>query len=137
MAQEIPHEEIPKTIALRPRFQKILDFKKDVILGAFQEQKKNQSQFIITVVDDHIFIKLPKREQHYWSPQLHLEVNDECENSSKLYGLFGPNPTVWTMFMFLHFIVATLFFTVGIWAYSNWTLDKEYAIQVFLTLMTV
>ena len=31
MSQEVPHEDIPKTIALRPRFQRILDFKKETI----------------------------------------------------------------------------------------------------------
>jgi hypothetical protein len=137
MTKEGLSGDIPKTIALRPRFQKVLDHNKLAILKLFEEEKSNQKDFIVSVVDDHIFIKLPKKEQHYWSPQLHLEINDDSDNSAKLYGLFGPNPTVWTMFMFLHFVVATLFFAAGIWAYSNWSLGKDYAIQVFLTLLTV
>ena len=137
MQAGIPHEDIPKTIALRPRFQRVLGFRKERIIEAFQEAKSNQKEFIVTLLDDHVFIKLPKRIQHYWSPQLHLEINDETSDTSKIYGLFGPNPTVWTMFMFLHFIVATMFFVFGIWAYTNWSLEKGYAIQVFLTLFTV
>ena len=41
------------------------------------------------------------------------------------------------MFMFLHFIVAGLFIGFGIWAYVNWSLDDDFAIQLFLTLMMV
>jgi hypothetical protein len=137
MTGEIQHEELPKTIALRPRFQRILNIKKEAVINAFKAEKNGTSTFILTIVDDHIFIKLPKRLQHYWSPQLHLEVNEESETSSRIYGLFGPNPTVWTMFMFLHFVVATVFFVFAIWAYSNWSLEKSYAIQLFLTLLTI
>ncbi len=54
-----------------------------------------------------------------------------------LHGLFGPNPTVWTMFMFFHFIIAGLFIGFGIWAYTNWTLDNEYAIQVGVMVLMV
>jgi hypothetical protein len=112
MTESVQHQELPKTIALRPRFQKLLDHNKEVVIAAFQQEKEGDSTFVISIVDDHIFIKLPRRLQHYWSPQLHLEVNDLSENSTKMYGLFGPNPTVWTMFMFLHFVVATVFFCI-------------------------
>jgi len=51
------------------------------------------------------FIKFNQGSQSFWSPQLHLEIVklDEDEQKSKIYGLFGPNPTLWTFFMFLHF----------------------------------
>ena len=41
-------------------------------------------------------------------------------------GLFGPKPAVWTMFMFFHFAVASLFIAFGIWAYTNYTLGADY-----------
>ena len=59
------------------------------------------------------------------------------ENSSRLFGLFGPNPTVWTMFMFFHFIIAGLFIGFGIWAYTNWTLNTDFAIQLFLVILMI
>lgn len=39
--------------------------------------------------------------------------------------------------MFLHFVVAGLFFGFGIWAYTNATLGNSYAIQLFLTFFMV
>jgi hypothetical protein len=125
------------SIVLRPRFTIELNRNNETILQAFELAKKEQSDFIVTRSDDHIFIKFPKHKQHFWSPQLHLEINEIDKDTSKLYGLFGPNPTVWTMFMFFHFMVAGLFIAFGIWAYTNWTLKTDYAIHISLMLFMV
>ncbi|MDO5968392.1 GTP-binding protein [Flavivirga aquimarina] len=109
----------------------------DVLLKAFEDTKTSQSNFIITRLDQHVFIKFSKEKQHFWSPQLHLEIDEIDDNSSLLHGLFGPSPTVWTMFMFFHFIVAGLFIAFGIWAYTNWSLKQSYTIQLSLMLLMV
>jgi len=131
--------EMPNTneIVLRPRFKMDLKQSNTSALKAFEDTKASQSNFIVTRVDDHVFIKIPREKQHFWSPQLHLEIMEVDQNSSTLFGLFGPNPTVWTLFMFLHFLIAGLFFAFGIWSYTNHSLGNPYAIQLFLTLFMV
>lgn len=124
-------------IILRPRFKIEIPRPNETLLQLFQNSKKTQSEFIVSRIDDHVFIKFPKDKQHFWSPQLHLEINNTDENSCVLHGLFGPNPTVWTFFMFLHFLVAGLFIAFGIWAYTNWRLKSDYAIQLSLMLFMV
>ena len=124
-------------IVLRPRFKIELNQNNETLLKAFEGAKKTHPNFIVSRIDDHVFIKFPKEKQHFWSPQLHLEINESENDSSILHGLFGPNPTVWTMFMFFHFLVACLFIGFGIWAYTNWSLGNNYAIQVFITLFMV
>ncbi len=109
----------------------------EAILSDFENVKNTQSEFIVTRVDDHVFIKFPKEKQHFWSPQLHLEINKVDDNSSMLHGLFGPNPTVWTLFMFLHFIVAGLFIAFAIWTYTNWSLKQSFAVQASVTILMV
>lgn len=129
--------ELSNEIVLRPRFKFNVDSNNEQLLEGFESTKDNQTQFIVSRIDDHVFIRFPKHQQHFWSPQLHLEINEIDSNSSTVHGLFGPNPTVWTMFMFFHFIVAGLFFGFGIWAYTNATLKESYAVQLFLTLFMV
>ncbi|MBT8324055.1 MAG: GTP-binding protein [Winogradskyella sp.] len=124
-------------IVLRPRFKFILEHPNEIILKDFEDQKKRQSSFIISRVDDHVFIRFPKTQQHFWSPQLHLEINEDTNGKSVLHGLFGPNPTIWTLFMFLHFVVAGLFIAFAIWAYTNYTLKQDYSLQLFGLLMMV
>jgi len=124
-------------IVLRPRFKFKVATNNEKLLNGFEETKSTQSNYIVSRIDDHVFIKFPKKDQHFWSPQLHLEINDDGKDKAMIHGLFGPNPTVWTMFMFLHFVVAGLFLGFGIWAYTNATLGNTYAIQLFLTLFMV
>ena len=118
-------------IVLRPRFQLELPYKKEKMLALF-EKSENHS-FVIKRIDDHVFIKLNPKNIHFWSPQLHLEINElDDGKGAKLYGLFGPNPTLWTFFIFLHFGVATIFIVLGIWAYSSLALGKPYGLQLGL-----
>lgn len=125
-------------IVLRPRFKFEVNADNETLLSLFETTKNTQKEFIVSRIDDHIFIKIPKAKQHFWSPQLHLEINkNETNTNSTLYGLFGPSPTVWTFFMFLHFIVIALFLGFGAWAYANWSLEAEYTIQLFVTFLMV
>jgi hypothetical protein len=131
--------ELSNEIVLRPRFKFNVNKNNESLLSLFESKSKEQTEFVITRVDDHVFIKIPKAKQHFWSPQLHLEINEDYDHKeiSKIYGLFGPNPTVWTMFMFFHFIVAGLFIGFAIWAYVNWSLDSNYAIQLFSAIFMI
>ncbi|WP_108866786.1 GTP-binding protein [Aquimarina aquimarini] len=122
--------EISNDIVLRPRFFKDLKIPPEKALEAFEKIAKTSPDFKISRVDHHVFIRIPKKEQHFWSPQLHLEIYETTETQTELKGLFGPSPTVWTLFMFLHFIVAILFISAGIWMYVNMTLDQSFIFPV-------
>jgi hypothetical protein len=124
-------------VVLRPRFKIELSKDNESALKIFEDLKSSQKDFIVSRVDDHVFIRFPKEKQHFWSPQLHLEINEVDDNSSLLHGLFGPNPTVWTLFMFLHFFVAVVFIGFGAWAYSNWSLENSYGIQIGVMVLMV
>jgi hypothetical protein len=115
---------LPNEIVLRPRFQLPRPEPKESLLAAFEG--RSQPPFIIKRLDDHVFIKFNREETHFWSPQLQLEIIDNEDKGSTIYGLFGPNPTLWTFFMFLHFGVGTFFVIFGIWAYSSAALKKPY-----------
>lgn len=121
---------LPNEIVLRPRFQLELPDAKETILEAFENSR--EKPFLVNRIDDHVFIKFNVEQQHFWSPQLHLEINELEDKGSRLYGVFGPNPTLWTFFMFLHFGVATVFIILGIWAYSSASLNRPYGLQLGL-----
>lgn len=125
------------TIVLRPRFKMQLNRSNESVLKDFEKLKSEQKDFIIIRSDDHVFIKFPSHKQHFWSPQLHLEINEETQELCTLHGLFGPNPTVWSLFMFLHFFVAVIFIGFGVWAYSNWSLKNPYGMQVSVMFLMV
>ncbi|MFD2824377.1 GTP-binding protein [Lacinutrix iliipiscaria] len=129
---------ITNEIILRPRFKFDVNHDNQELLELFENTKNAQTHFIVSRIDEHIFIKIPKKNQHFWSPQLHLEINkNDFKNNSTIYGLFGPNPTVWTMFMFFHFIVAGLFIGFSIWTYTNWSLDTSFELQLSLACFMI
>ena len=119
---------LPNEIILRPRFQQVYDIPASELLGRLENS--GRAPFLIRRVDDHVFIKLDAPESHFWSPQLQLEILEEETGGCRVYGLFGPNPTLWTFFMFLHFGVATLFVIFGMWAYSSASLGKPYGLML-------
>ncbi|WP_147678455.1 GTP-binding protein [Algibacter pacificus] len=124
-------------IVLRPRFKIEIPRSNTSVLEDFEKSKTTQTDIIVNRLDDHVFIKQPKYIEHFWSPQLHLEINKIDANRCVLQGLIGPSPTMWTLFMFFHFIIASLFIAFGVWAYSNWTLKTDYIFQISLMLLMV
>lgn len=126
---------LPNEIVLRPRFQRKLKGPAQPILQLFR--KLDAPPFIVKISDHHVFIKFNKAETHFWSPQLQIEIVDQEDGNSTIYGLFGPNPTLWTFFMFVHFGVASLFIIFGVWAYTSKALGKEIGLQIGLMAFMV
>lgn len=124
------------SIELRPRFQLYSDASKDKILKRFAIQDVPNTSIRPSVIDPHVFLKITKHEQHFWSPQLHLEVfgNDK---GCQIHGVFGPNPKLWTFFMFLHFLVAGVFIGCGIWSYVNWTLNQSFLTPIIIMIIMI
>jgi hypothetical protein len=122
--------ELSNEVALRPRFSLELTDQPEKLLTAFENAGANNAAFVISRIDDHVFIRFPKQKQHFWSPQLHLEIYKIENQPTVLKGLYGPSPTVWTLFMFLHFVIGILFIGAGIWAYTNIVLDEPLTIPV-------
>lgn len=132
----LANKDLNETI-LRPRFNFDIKQCNTTALEAFETRKKSQSDFIVSRVDNHVFIRLPKAKQQLSSPQLHLEIIPINEHKSTVKGLFGPNPTIWTLFMFIHFVIIILFLGNSIWTYSNWTLEKPMVIQIFVYIFLI
>ena len=120
-------------VFLRPRFTIDLDKNYQEIIHRFSDEFKSENcQFRGSIVDGHIFISVPKKDEHFWSPQLHLEILAKTQNTSLLKGLFGPKPQVWTLFMFIHFVIGTLFLGFGVWLYTKISLKEPIIFPVIM-----
>ncbi|WP_190809836.1 GTP-binding protein [Flagellimonas sp. S3867] len=115
--------DLTNEIVLRPRFELSLNTELEQLKLVFDECSKEP--FLVKRLDEHIYIKFKKKDTTFWTPQLHLELTSFEKGVSKIHGVFGPNPTLWTFFMFLHFGVGTLFLILGAFAYSNYLLGKD------------
>lgn len=126
--------KLSNEVVLRPRFKMAVDQTHAEIIEKFKYVKTNSEGFKVTTVDAHIFLRLPKNEQTFWSPQLHLELFERQENQSEIRGFFGPNPTIWTMFMFFHVAIGMLFLVDMVWLFSNINLKNPVGLQIRIGL---
>jgi len=124
-SQDTKTMELSNQIVLRPRFKRHLSDDLDHVLTRFKTAVSTDPRFNTSILDHHIFIRIPKKDQHFWSPQLHIELRKDELEGTNIHGLFGPSPTVWTFFIFLHFIAAGLFIAATIWCYTRMVLNES------------
>lgn len=110
-------------VQLRLRFYKDVPETVTEVKSKFEQFKAIcPADFSIKVNDMHIWFHIVGAKKYYYTPHLHLELEDHRESGTHIRGLFGPDPTLWTLFMFLHFVVAGIFLIFGMMAYSNYTM---------------
>jgi len=121
-------------ILLKPRFKLKTEENKTSVIEKFKNEfAQGGSQFSGKIIDHHIIIDISHEEQHFWSPQLHLEIEENEDQVTFVKGLFGPKPTVWSLFMFIHFAVAIAFIVFLVIAYTRWSLKQDYTVAALIS----
>ncbi len=129
------HQDELNRILLKPRFKLRYSESKEEIIEQFRTNlSDDKCRFPSKIVDHHIVIDVPKGEEHFWSPQLHVEVETEGE-ATIVKGILGPKPKIWTMFIFFHFAVALTFFVFFVIFYSNWSLGQDYTLSMVMCIL--
>ena len=125
-------------IRLRLRFYRDVNDPVAVLKEKFQAHRDSQPyDYSVKVNDEHIWFHFKGEKKQYWSPHLHLELESKEDNTSHIRGLFGPDSTLWTLFMFLHFVVAGIFTIFGMIAYSNYTLNAPMMMNLVVMFIMV
>lgn len=128
-------EEKNSEIFLRPRFRIDLEESEENLIERFKDNLNDgECKYCSKIVDQHIVIDVPFDEDHFWSPQLNIEVVKGESTESIVKGLFGPKPQVWTLFMFLHFAVGITFLVFLTLLYVRWSFESS---MVFPTIMVI
>jgi hypothetical protein len=98
----------PSQLSFRPRFKKQVMLPAEEVKSRLIEALKVSEHICKgNIVDNHVMLRIPKNQQQYWSPQLHLELEDNVDGTL-IRGLFGPKPGVWTMFVFFYSAIGFL-----------------------------
>ncbi len=86
--------------------------------------RKDNKKVTGTTLLNHAYLKIPDREQSYWSPELHVTV-EETERGALIRGVVGPKPRIWTMFMFFYSAIIVLFLFGSALGISQWMLGMD------------
>lgn len=77
---------------------------------------------------------IPRKDQHYWSPRLTLSIY-ETDKGCTIRGMYGPHPSIWTMFVFFYSIIAFAFLVITIIGFSNRSIGNSGAILWLLPVL--
>ncbi len=84
MNQPIHGEQINRVL-LKPRFRLELDQNQEAVLDKFKDNLAGEDcKFCSKISGNHIFLDVPEQEEHFWSPQLQVEVIKD-ENDKTIY----------------------------------------------------
>ncbi len=110
---------------IRPRFQQIIATSPKEAQRRIQAYAQDHIDcHLVNSVPGHLTLKIPLTEQHYWSPQLNLTFEEDDEGTL-VRGLYGPNPTVWLLFLFGYGTLGTAALFIGIIGFSQKNLGIE------------
>ena len=125
-------------IRLRLRFYKDVTENIDVVRQKFENYKVNGAKdYQLKTKHNHAWMNVPEAKREYWSPHLHLELEPKQDGGTHIRGLFDPDPTLWTLFMFLHFMVAGIFVIFSGIAYSDYVLKNSTTMDFVVMLLMV
>jgi ABC-type multidrug transport system fused ATPase/permease subunit len=128
-------EQKNSPIFLRPRFKMDFSENQQELLQKFKDNLNDGTcSYCSQIVDGHITIDVPQEDNHFWSPQLSIEIEQENDGKTIVKGLFGPKPQVWTLFMFVHFAAACSFIGFCVMAYVQWTLKSNYSFALSMVI---
>ncbi len=109
---------------IRPRFRYLSSLSAADIIDFVKEGVTHTDDVEAGYMQHHVYLRIPDKDMHYWSPELHLTL-DETEENTVVRGVIGPKPKVWTMFMFFYSGVIVLFMFGSAIGVSQWWLGLD------------
>ncbi len=113
---------------LRPRYRFSTNLTSDDIRSglkaALKDKAINEYELQYRSVRHHLIILFPQKHRHFWSPTLDVNMETNPQGKTIVRVLIGPEPSIWTMFMFMY-TLGGLAMTAGlVLGYSQWSLGK-------------
>ena len=108
-----------QSLRARPRFRRYLKANNEDVLKQFETKIKASTSLTGSVATHHVSVRVPKVQEHFWSPQLGLEVEEHPEGTL-IRGLYGPKPGIWTMFIFFYAAFGAGTLAMLFWGLSQW-----------------
>jgi len=110
---------------IRPRFMHTSDESPEDVRDMFKTRlAEKDAQVSGTIIPNHIILKIPPDQRHYWSPQLNISIEIK-EDVTVVRGLYGPNPNVWATFFFGYAILSVITLFTGMIGLSQFFLGLD------------
>ena len=112
-------------LRLRPPLRLHSPLTVDEIVDRLRKQLALETTSVTaTIVGGYVVLRIPEAQTHYWSPQLSLTLEAEEEGGTSLHGLFMPQPSVWTLFVWIYAVIVFGGFCGGIYGFAQRHLEQ-------------
>lgn len=126
---------------IRPHFVheeevSLADFQSDIVKAI----EENETRCHVKSFPGYLTLVIPDEDQHFWSPQLNLSLEEEPEGeTTTIRGTYGPNTNVWSMFLYAYLTGGCLAGVSAVFAISKWVVSGVSWVfipaAVFVTLL--
>ena len=107
---------------VRLRFKKLVPELPEVIAQKIKDLlAEHQDKIVGRITHNHVRIRIPEKNRHFWSPQLSLTM-EETGMGTEIRGLYGPKPDIWLGYMFTYFFLGFVTLVVSIIGFSRYNL---------------
>jgi len=128
-------KRIMANFEIRPRFKRQTPLSQKTVTEKIEKALKAPDAPVVGyAADHHFFLKIPAEARHYWSPELHLEL-EENESGTLIRALFGPSPSVWFMYLFFYALLGFAAMVVMIMGFSQLNLGLPAGILWILPVL--
>lgn len=112
------------TAQLRPKYKIDTEITPEKLVSKFKNLLINNDLVEGKIVDNYIYLKIPEKDQHYWSPEMRISIK-ESAMGSLVTGIVGPNGKVWATFLVFYGLAIMLLIFGGSLGISQLMLGLE------------
>ncbi|MET3731852.1 hypothetical protein [Moheibacter stercoris] len=113
-------EIVVEAIRTRPRFKVDTKMSAEEFSKSLHKHIKDRNQTLIGYCNHEVgMVRLIKDKEKFWAPQLQIriEANPHKKGKNTIRGMFGPNSSIWTLFMFSYGLGGAIILTTGLYGW--------------------
>jgi hypothetical protein len=115
----------PKRPSPRPRFQLRSALPAAEIRKRVREFVAESSRVRGVTYDERYEVSMEGEELHFWSPQICVNVKPREDGGTDLDARLGPDPYVWTMYVFAYATLTVASVFASVFGLTQWTLGHS------------
>lgn len=111
--------------AVRPRFSQVLDLSLEEAQGRIVTSVRGvDDRCEVKSFPQFICVRVPEDERHFWSPRLHLMLEEESAARTRVAGCYGANANAWALLLFGYMILGSFALFAGTLGYAQLTVGN-------------
>jgi len=111
---------------VRPRFQQLVPQDLETVQARIaQHLGREDSPCLVKSFPGFLSLRVLEKDAHFWSPQLHLSLEPAENGQTLVQGIYGPNPNVWSLFLYAYLLTGSVGLFAGLFGFSQWLIGHK------------